>query len=86
MTTAYIIGGLVALIFLLLAIFAFMINNERREMEFQQKQYEKELEKAKEEEVKKNELKETLNTGNQHDNIRASLDLLQNNKKPKAGK
>lgn len=86
MTTAYIIGGLVALIFLLLAIFAFMINNERREMEFQQKQYEKELEKAKEEEVKKNEVKETLNTGNQHDNIRASLDLLQNNKKPKAGK
>lgn len=86
MTTAYIIGGLVALIFLLLAIFAFMINNERREMEFQQKQYEKELEKAKEEEVKKNELKETLNTGNQHDNVRASLDLLQNNKKPKAGK
>ena len=86
MTTAYIIGGLVALIFLLLAIFAFMINNERREMQFQQKQYEKELEKAKEEEVKKNELKETLNTGNQHDNIRASLDLLQNNKKPKAGK
>ena len=86
MTTAYIIGGLVALIFLLLAIFAFIINNERREMEFQQKQYEKELEKAKEEEVKKNEVKETLNTGNQHDNIRASLDLLQNNKKPKAGK
>ena len=84
--TAYIIGGLVGLIFLLLAIFAFMINNERREMEFQQKQYEKELEKAKKEEVKKNELKETLNTGNQHDNIRASLDLLQNNKKPKAGK
>lgn len=86
MTTAYIIGGLVALIFLLLAIFAFMINNERREMQFQQKQYEKELEKAKEEEVKKNEVKETLNTGNQHDNVRASLDLLQNNKKPKAGK
>lgn len=86
MTIAYIIGGLVALIFLLLAIFAFMINNERREMQFQQKQYEKELEKAKEEEVKKNELKETLNTGNQHDNIRASLDLLQNNQKRKAGK
>lgn len=86
MTTAYIIGGLVALIFLLLAIFAFMINNERREMQFQQKQYEKELKKAKEEEVKKNEVKETLNTGNQHDNVRASLDLLQNNKKPKAGK
>lgn len=86
MTTAYIIGGLVALIFLLLAIFAFMINNERREMEFQQKQYEKELEKAKEEEVKKNEVKETLNTGNQHDNVRASLDLLQNNQKRKAGK
>ena len=84
--TAYIIGGLVGLVFLLLAAFAFMINNERREMQFQQKQYEKELEKAKEEEVKKNELKETLNTGNQHDNIRASLDLLQNNKKPKAGK
>lgn len=86
MTTAYIIGGLVALIFLLLAIFAFMINNERREMQFQQKQYEKGLKKAKEEEVKKNEVKETLNTGNQHDNVRASLDLLQNNKKPKAGK
>lgn len=84
--TAYIIGGLVGLVFLLLAAFAFMINNERREMQFQQKQYEKELKKAKEEEVKKNEIKETLNTGNQHDNVRASLDLLQNNKKQKAGK
>ena len=84
--TAYIIRGLVGIVFLLMAALDFRIKNERREMQFQQKQYEKELKKAKEEEVKKNEVKETLNTGNQHDNVRASLDLLQNNKKPKAGK
>lgn len=42
---------------------------------------EREYQKEKvENEIQKNEMRESLNTGNPHDDVSASLDLLRNNK------
>lgn len=71
---AIIISALVVIIISIFGVSSFLLYAEKRKAE-------KQFDKIKNEEVKKNEAKETLNGGNHHDNIVNSLDLLRNNTK-----
>lgn len=69
-----VICALIVVIISIFGVSSFLLYAEKRKAE-------KQFDKIKNEEVKKNEIKETLNGGNHHDNINNSLDLLRNNEK-----
>lgn len=69
----YIIGGLVVALVAVFGVMSMLLSAEKHKAE-------KEIQKTKNEEVKKNEVKESLNGGNHHDAAANSLDLLHNNK------